>query len=112
MSTEKQSPMFTVDNMLYQMCVSSAWRDEFDVSSATYTEYWPNGEIRMRTFETVDVPMDTELTLVNKFDALEMIQNMFDNDEILISAMNNHNAFATRVSDGNTIIVGWNDRSR
>lgn len=103
---------FTVDNMLYQMCVSSAWREEFDMQTSTYTEYHPDGTFRIRTFETVDIPMDTELTLIDKFKALEMIQKYTDNDEILISAMHNHNAYATRDSDKGLVVIGWNDRSR
>jgi hypothetical protein len=110
---EDQPPKFTLDNMLYQMCVSSTWREEFDMKSAYYTEYWPNQEIHTRYFETVDIPMDTELTLMEKFAALELIQKYFDEDEVVISAMNNHNMFATRKdNDGNIIVIGWNDRSR
>ena len=114
MEEQQQQPLpkFTVENMLYQMCVSSAWREEFDVKSATYTEYWPNGELRMRQFETVDIPMDTELTLMEKYAALELIQKYFDEDEVVISAMNNHNMFATRKDGDKVIVLGWNDRSR
>ena len=105
-------PVFTVDNMLYQMCVSSAWREEFDTASATYTEYWPDGSVRLRSFETVDIPMDTELSLIDKFAALEIIQKYANNDDILISAMNNHDTFATRKGDAGNIVLGWNDRSK
>ena len=103
---------FTVDNMLYQMCVSSTWRDEFDVGSATYTEYWPDGSVRMRTFETVDIPMDTVLSLIDKFSALDLIQKYCDSDDVIISAMNNHDSFATRTDGDRIIVVGWNNRSR
>jgi hypothetical protein len=105
-------PKFTVDNMLYQMCVSSAWREEFDMSTASYTEYHPDGSIRIRQFETVDIPMDTELTLMDKFSALELIQSYTDNDELIMSAMHNHNSFATREGDAGKIVMGWNDRSK
>lgn len=109
----EQQAKFTLDNMLYQMCVSSTWREEFDMKTAYYTEYWPNKEIHTRYFETVDIPMDTELTLIDKFTALELIQKYFDEDEVVISAMYNHNAFATRPDEnGNLIVLGWNDRSR
>lgn len=103
---------FTVDNMLYQMCVSSTWREEFDMATATYTEYHPDGSIRIRKFETVDIPMDTELTLTDKFTALEIIQSYTDNDELIMSAMTNHNAFATRDGENGKIVLGWNDRSK
>lgn len=112
MMDEQQQPKFTVDNMLYQMCVSSAWREEFDVKSASYTEYWSNGEIRLRHFETVDIPMDTEITLMEKYAALELIQKYFAEDEVVISAMNNHNMFATRKDGDNVVVIGWNDRSK
>ena len=103
---------FTLDNMLYQMCVSSTWREEFDMGSAAYTEYWPDGSVRVRQFETVDIPMDTELSLMDKFAALELVQKYCDNDDILVSAMNNLDSFATRKDGENTIVIGWNNRSR
>lgn len=109
---ETPTPKFTMDNMLYQCCVSSAWREEYDMSTSTYTEYFPDGTTKLKTFETVDIPMDTELTLMNKFAALELIQKYCDNDAILIDAMNNHDTFATREYDGKTIVLGWNDRSK
>lgn len=103
---------FTVDNMLYQMCVSSTWREEFDVESASYTEYWPDGSVRIRKFETVDIPMNTELSLMDKFTALDRIQQYCDSDEVVISAMNNHDSFATRTDGDSIIVLGWNNRSR
>lgn len=109
---DQAKPLFTLDNMLYQMCVSSAWREEYDMSSSSYTEYFPDGTIRLRTFETVDIPMDTALNLINKFDALAMIQKYSDNDELVQSAMFNHDSFATREENGQTIVLGWNDRSK
>lgn len=105
-------PIFTVDNMLYQMCVSSAWRDEFDVASATYTEYWPDGSVRLRSFETVDIPMDTELSLIDTYAALGIIQKYSDNDDLVVSAMHNHDTFATRKGETGDIVLGWNDRSK
>ena len=103
---------FTVDNMLYQMCVNATWAEEYDSASSTYTEYCADGTIKTRTLETVDMPMDTELTLLDKFSALDIIDKMFDNQDVVISAMHMHDTFATRTVDGKTHVIGWNDRSR
>jgi hypothetical protein len=56
--------------------------------------------------------MDTELSLIDKFSALEIIQKYFDNDDVVVSAMSNHDTFATRKGDAGNIVLGWNDRSR
>lgn len=103
---------FTVDNMLYQMCVNSTWAEEYDSATSAYTEYCADGSIKRRTFETVDLPINTELTLVDKFTALDIINNMFDDQDVVISAMHDHDTFATREVDGNVHVLGWNNRSR
>lgn len=103
---------FTVDNMLYQMCVNATWAEEYDSATSEYTEYCADGTIKSRTFETVDLPMDTVLNLVDKFTALDIINNMFDDQEIVISAMHNHDTFATRNVGGKVHVIGWNDRSK
>jgi len=103
---------FTVDNMLYQMCVNATWAEEYDAASSTYTEYCADGSIKCRTLETVDLPMDTILTLVDKYTALDIINKMFDEQDVVISAMHNHDTFATRKVDGKVHVLGWNDRSK
>jgi len=107
-----EEPKFTIDNMMYQMCISSTWAEEYDMTTSTFTEYCHDGTIHRKTFETNDIPMDTELHLLDKFSALELISKYFDDDEILQSAMCDHDTFATRDIDGHTNVLGWNNRSK
>lgn len=108
----KKRPKFTVDAMMYMMCTNPLAGNEFDITSAYFSEYRPDGTVGRYNIETVELAADTELKLVTKESALDLIYEYTKSDEYVENAMLSYDMFAQRIVDGRVYLYGWYDRSK
>lgn len=113
--------VFRVDNMFYQMCVNPLGvfshdgmesRDNFDASTAFYTEFRPDGSVNRHNLENCDLPMDTPLEFMDKWSALDLVYRYTNSNDIYQNTMLAYDTFAKREVDGQTYVYGWYNRSR
>jgi hypothetical protein len=121
---------FRVDNMFYQMCVNPLGvfshdgmdsRDNFDASTAFFTEFRPDGTMNRYNIESFgddkkivgsDLTMETELTFLDKWSALSKIYDYTQSNDVYQSTMLAYDTFATREVNGETYVYGWYNRSK
>lgn len=104
---------FNVDAMLYQMCVNPVCGNDFDMLSAYYTEIMPDGTRMRYNFESVNMPMETELTLIDRDSAIDLLNKYtHENYDIIEDIMLSYDMFATRKVDGKDVLYCWYDRSK
>jgi len=113
---------FTIDNMLYEMCVNPLGlfshdgkdsRDNFDAKTAFFTEYRPDGTMDRYNIESVKLPMNTPLDLIDKWTAISLISEYFGGSyDVADNAQLAYDRFATREVDGQKYVYGWYDRSK
>lgn len=112
METPETQSCFTVDAMLYMMCINPVAGNEFDTVSAHFTEYAPDGTTKRFNIETVEMDPTTPLNLVTKDSALDLIYEYTKSDDSVEHAMLSYDMFATRTVDGKVYLYGWYDRSK
>lgn len=119
--TTMTEDVFTIDNMFYEMCINplgvfshdgSETRDNFDASSAFFSEYCPDGTVNRYNIESNKIPMETKIDRLDKWTALDLIYNYTQSNDIYQNAMLSYDRFATYEVDGKKRVVAWYNRSK